>query len=88
MDVDKSERIAGIRPAVLKTLLRKIHFDTPTAMKWLELPEPRITETLTELQRDGWIASRGTHDGTDRWETDTEGAAAHCHITDRTSGRV
>jgi hypothetical protein len=56
MKVDRREPICGIRPAVLKRLLRKGYerFDTPGAMAFLELDEPAITATLAALQQGGW----------------------------------
>jgi len=67
MKVDRREPICGVRPAVLKSLLRKGYerFDTPTAMEHLELDEPAITTTLCALQQSGWVKFLGTRDGVD-----------------------
>lgn len=67
MDVDSKSLICGIRPAVLKSLLRKEWFDTPMAMKLFALSEPQITETLAALERDGWIAFKGADSNVDQW---------------------
>jgi hypothetical protein len=45
MKVDAVKLISAIKPAVLKGLLRKDRFDTPTAMNWLGLDEPEVTTT-------------------------------------------
>ena len=53
----------------MKNLLRKGYerFDTPTAMKCLELDEPEITARLSALQQSGWIEFLGVRDGVDWW---------------------
>jgi hypothetical protein len=75
MKVDRREPICGVRPAVLKSLLRKGYerFDTPTAMEHLELDEPAITTTLCALQQSGWVKFLGTRDGVDWWRPGTNG---------------
>lgn len=73
MKVDASKPICGVRPAVLKNLLRNDSFDTPTAMKCLDLDEPYVTETLTRLERARWISFTGTHDGVDTWKIESRG---------------
>jgi predicted nucleotidyltransferase len=75
MKVDRREPICGVRPAVLKSLLRKGYerFDTPTAMEHLELDEPAITATLCALQQSGWVKFLGTRDGVDWWRPGTNG---------------
>jgi hypothetical protein len=65
--------ICGLRPAVLKALLRRDSFDTPTAMKHLSLNEPDATSTMMTLAADGWIAFRETNDFVDWWRTDDRG---------------
>lgn len=75
MKVDRREPICGIRPAVLKRLLRKGYerFDTPTAMEFLELDEPTITTSLAALQQDGWIEYLGAREGIDGWRPGSKG---------------
>jgi hypothetical protein len=75
MKVDRSEPICGIRPAVLKSLLRKGYerFDTPTAMEHLELDEPAVTTTLAALQQGGWIQYLGSREGVDGWRPGNNG---------------
>jgi hypothetical protein len=67
MKVDRREPICGIRPVILKSLLRKGYerFDTPTAMEHLELDEPTITTTLAALPQGGWIEFLGRREGVD-----------------------
>ncbi len=67
MKVDAAKLISGIKPAVLKGLLRKDRFDTPTAMIWLGLDEPEVTTTLKSLQKSGWIEFEGTSESIDYW---------------------
>jgi predicted nucleotidyltransferase len=67
MDVDAKKQICGVRPVLLKHLLRKDLFDTPTAMKQFGLDEPHVTDTLRRLERSAWISFAGTQDGIDTW---------------------
>lgn len=73
MKVDAAKFICGIRPAILKGLLRKDRFDTPTAMKWLDLEEPEVTGTLKNLQKAGWIVFDGCDDAIDYWQPGNKG---------------
>jgi predicted nucleotidyltransferase len=75
MKVDRREPICGIRPVILKSLLRKGYerFDTPTAMEHLELDEPTITTTLAALQQGGWIEFLGRREGVDGWRPGSKG---------------
>jgi hypothetical protein len=66
--------ICGVRPALLKRLLRRDDFDTPTAMKDLDLREPEATETLVALEAEGWISHAGIHEGIDHWSIGEQGA--------------
>ena len=58
---------------MLKGLLRKDRFDTPTAMKWLGIDEPEVTSTLRSLQRSGWIEFEGTSESIDYWRPGNKG---------------
>ena len=74
MKVDANERICGVRPAELKRLLRNgDRFDTPTAMKHLELEEPEVTSVLTAMQQEGWIQFCGRNEGVDWWQSAQRG---------------
>jgi predicted nucleotidyltransferase len=73
MKVDAVKLISGIKPAVLKGLLRKDRFDTPTAMNWLGLDEPEVTTTLKSLQKSGWIEFEGTSESIDYWRPGNKG---------------
>lgn len=73
MKLDPNEPIVGLRPAMLKALLRRDVFDTPTAMKMLSLDEPRATSTLVTLQNEGWIEFKSTRDFVDWWCTGSRG---------------
>jgi predicted nucleotidyltransferase len=73
MKVDAVKLISGIKPAVLKGLLRKDRFDTPTAMNWLGLDEPGVTTTLKGLQKSGWIEFEGTSESVDYWRPGNKG---------------
>jgi hypothetical protein len=65
--------ICGIRPVTLKALLRKGSFDTPAAMQLLGLEEPEVTQTLTGLMQEGWIAFGGETEGVHTWRLATKG---------------
>lgn len=67
MDIDARKPIAGIKPALLKRLLKQECFSTPTAMKWLQLQEPDVTRRLRALHRAGWVDFRCRDDGVDYW---------------------
>ncbi len=75
MKIDLKEPICGIRPATLKSLLRSGYegFDTPTAMRVLELDEPAITTTLSALQQGEWVNFLSTRQGVDWWRPGTKG---------------
>jgi hypothetical protein len=73
MKVDAVKLISGIKPAVLKGLLRKDRFDTPTAMNWLGQDEPKVTTTLKGLQKSGWIEFEGTSESVDYWRPGNKG---------------
>jgi DNA-binding PadR family transcriptional regulator len=73
MKVDPLKLISGIKPAVLKGLLRTDRFDTPTAMNWLGLDEPKVTTTLKSLQKSGWIEFEGTSESIDYWRPGNKG---------------
>jgi hypothetical protein len=47
--INRNQPICGLRPSVLKALLRRDTFDTPTAMKLLSLDEPDATSMLVAL---------------------------------------
>jgi predicted nucleotidyltransferase len=59
MKVDAVKLISGIKPALLKGLLRKDRFDTPTAMNWLGLDEPKVTTTLKTILLFGSLLTGG-----------------------------
>jgi predicted nucleotidyltransferase len=73
MKVDGVKLISGIKPAVLKGLLRKDRFDTRTAMKWLGLDEPEVTGALRSLQKSGWIEFEGPSESIDYWRPGNKG---------------
>lgn len=60
MQIDRESLICGAKPVRLKALMRNDRFITPTAMVLLKLPEPQISETLTQLATAGWISWEGT----------------------------
>jgi predicted nucleotidyltransferase len=73
MKVDAVKLISGIKPVVLKGLLRKDRVDTPTAMNWLGQDEPEVTTTLKGLQKSGWIEFEGTSESVDYWRPGNKG---------------
>ncbi len=73
MDVDAKKQICGVKPVLLKHLLRKDLFDTPTAMKQFGLDEPHVTDTLRRLERSAWISFAGAQDGIDTWRPTDRG---------------
>lgn len=67
MHVDIGATISGVKPSLLKLLLRKENFTTPEAMKILSIPEPLASRTLARLAEDGWISFEGTKNFVDHW---------------------
>jgi hypothetical protein len=74
MQVDIRTLICGVKPALLKRLLERDEFDTPMAMKDLDLREPAATQTLVALEAEGWIKHGGTYEGIDHWSIDQKGS--------------
>jgi hypothetical protein len=71
--INRNQPICGLRPSVLKALLRRDTFDTPTAMKLLSLDEPDITSTLMMLADEGWIEFQEMDAFVDWWRTAKRG---------------
>jgi len=67
MLVDIGDDISGVKPSLLKVLLRKEKFTTPDAMKIFNIPEPLASRTLAHLAENGWISFEGTKDFVDQW---------------------
>jgi hypothetical protein len=58
---------------MLKQLLRRGHFDTPTAIRTVGIPEPTITAALQKLEREDWVIFKETRNGVDQWEVGNHG---------------
>jgi hypothetical protein len=71
MRINQNQAICGLRPSVLKALLRRDTFDTPTTMKLLSLDEPNATSTLVELADEGWTLRRIAREQGPTTATDT-----------------
>ncbi len=68
MNIDRETPICGVKPVLLKALVRHDCFDTLKAMLLLGVPEPRISTTLRDLVEAGWISWGGELDGIDQWQ--------------------
>lgn len=69
MNIDRDTPICGIRPVLLKALVRHDRFDTPRAMALLDMAEPRISETLRQLAAAGWVSWGGERESIDQWRS-------------------
>jgi hypothetical protein len=59
MDIDPKTPICGVRPAVLKQLLRRPEVTLSAAMAALGQSRPDAQATLAALQSDGWLEASG-----------------------------
>lgn len=73
MKIDPNELICGVRPALLKQLLKSEEFTTPDAMLVLGLSEPFASQTLLALHEKGWIRYVETSDFIDYWKRASKG---------------
>ncbi len=73
MKVDRNKQICGVKPALLKSLLKLESFTTIEAMKILDLGEPEITDALIALEGAGWLQFTSVNDGVDNWKITQKG---------------
>lgn len=74
MKIDPKKPIAGLRPAALKKLLRREHFNTVDAMRDLRIREPLASTTLRKLAAEDWVSFDGTtSNGLECWKTGLHG---------------
>ncbi|MEN3747961.1 hypothetical protein TPR58_12360 [Sphingomonas sp. HF-S3] len=73
MRIDRAEAICGVSPLVLKRLLSRESFSTPTAMAYLKLSEPQASETMIALMREWWIEHVRTTAHVDHWQSTDQG---------------
>ncbi|RYY18164.1 MAG: nucleotidyltransferase domain-containing protein [Alphaproteobacteria bacterium] len=69
MQIDRESPICGVKPVRLKALMQLDRFSTPTAMAVLKMPETKISDTLTQLGKAGWISWGGTRHDVDLWSS-------------------
>ncbi len=69
MKIETDELICGIRPAVLKKVLKHDRFDTLRLMQVVGLGEPDASTALRCLAEQGWISFSENVEGVDWWET-------------------